>query len=365
MSVPRATAPPREPLDLVLHIGSGKTGTSSIQHFLDRNRSRLAELGCLYPRTPGATRHVRLGLSIQSEDALDGWVNWHRQRATSLEAFRTSFRRRLLREIGDSGLTRVLFSDEALYGSPNDALRRLCEFVDRIAGSLRLVVYLRRQDDHLVSRYQQVVKTGETRPLAEWVRESDLSATYDYYLRLRTWERLLEPDHFEVRRFEPDSLVDGSLFQDFLEAVGIDARAEEMDAGGTSRNVSLDAESVEFLRLLNRYRVENKGARVGLIDNRALVTRLAEHSTGPVPTLSTDLLDEFMAQWAEGNEAVARRYLCDDSGQLFRTPRKSDNTTTEQCLDPSRIGHFAALLDLPEQLHVPLRRMAERDATIS
>jgi hypothetical protein len=62
---------------------------------------------------------------------------------------------------------------------------------------------------------------------------------------------------------------------------------------------------------------------------------------------------------------VARRYLCDDSGQLFRTPRKSDNTTTEQCLDPSRIGHFAALLDLPEQLHVPLRRMAERDATIS
>jgi hypothetical protein len=113
---------------------------------------------------------------------------------------------------------------------------------------------------------------------------------------------------------------------------------------------------------LNLYRVEYEGASVGLIDNRTLVTRLAEHSTGPIPTLPADVLDGFMAQWAEGNQAVARRYLRDGSGELFRMPRKTDHTTTEQCLDPSRIGHFAALLDLPEQQHLPLRKMAEREA---
>jgi hypothetical protein len=362
MPVPQGTALPRYPLDLVVHIGSGKTGTSSIQHFLNRNRARLAELGYLYPRTPGATRHVRLGLAFQPEDALGGFVNWHRQGASSPNAFRRSFRRRLFREIDKSGLTRVLFSDEALYGSPNPALRRLRDFVDQIARRLKVVVYLRRQDDHLVSRYQQVVKVGETRRLVGWAREMQLSESYDYSLRLRTWQRLLDPDELVVRRFEHGSLVDGSLFQDFLESVGIEARAGALDQGGETRNVSLDAESVEFLRLLNLHRVENEGATVGLIDNRNWVRRLAEHSTGPIPTLPTVFLDAFMDRWADGNREVARRYLRDKSGELFRMPRKTENTTTEQCLDPARINHFVALLELPEHVLVPLRRIAEREA---
>lgn len=356
-----ATAPPSTPLDLVLHIGSGKTGTSSIQTFLHRNRDRLAELGYLYPRTPGPTRHIRLGLSIQPDDALDGLINWHRQNTSSPEAFRRSFRRRLLREIDESGLSRVLLSDEALYGSPKEALRRLGEFVDQIAGSLRLVVYLRRQDDHLVSRYQQVVKVGEVKRLAEWTRAFDLANPYDYNRRLRTWERLVEPDEFVVRRFERDSLVEGSLFQDFLEAVGIEARADEM-AQAPTRNTSLDAETVEFLRIFNLYRVEDEGARAGMIDNRAFVAELAEHSTGPVLTLPTGILDEFMAQWEEGNRAVAQRYLRDRGGELFRMPRRIENTTTEQHLDPDRLSHYITLLGLPEQMHAALRRVAEREA---
>ena len=230
-----------------------------------------------------------------------------------------------------------------------------------IARSLRLVVYLRRQDDHLVSHYQQRVRVGETRRLTEWAREPDLSDTYDYYFQLRTWERLLEPHEFVVRRFERHRFVDGSLFQDFLDAAGIDARAGDM-AQVPSRNLSLDAETVEFLRIFNLYRVENETARVGLIDNRSLVRRLAEHSTGSVLTLPTPFLDRFMAQWEEANRAVARRYLRDATEELFQVPRKTDNTTTEQHLDPDRLDHFLTLLDLPEQTHAPLRALVEREA---
>jgi hypothetical protein len=359
--VPAATAPPSTPLDLVLHIGSGKTGTSSIQTFMNRNRERLADLGQLYPKTPGVTRHIRLGLFIQPDGSLDDRIGWHRQRASSPEAFRKSFRRRLFREINESGLSRVLFSDEALYGSSRESLRRLSRFTHRIAGSLRLVVYLRRQDDHMASRYQQVVKIGETKRLTEWVNEPDLSDTYDYDARLRMWERVLDPDEFVVRRFERDSFVDGSLLQDFLDAAGIDARAEDM-AQGPSRNIRLDAESVEFLRVLNLYRVENEGARVGLIDNRKLVSRLVEQTRGPVLTLPTSSLDQFMERWEEGNRAVAQRYLHDGTGELFRMPRRTDNTTTEQHLDPDRLEHFLTLLELPEEIHAPLRRVVEREA---
>jgi hypothetical protein len=359
---PPDKSPLSQPLDLVLHIGSGKTGTSSIQFFLRDNRERLAELGTLYPKSPGPARHTRLSLFTKSDAELQSSPEWFRQKQSDPASFRKVFRRRLFSEIESSGLSRVLLSDEVLFGSSDGALRRLRRFTDRIAGSVRVVVYLRRQDDHLVSRYQQGVKIGYVLRLDEWAQE-DMSALYDYYARLSNWQRLLDPTQLVVRRFEPDSFADGSLFQDFLDAAGVDARAADL-APVPNRNDSLDAESVEFLRLLNIYRVENEGARVALIDNRRLVPRLAEASTGPVLTLPSAYLDEFMAQWEESNRRVAVDMLGDESGRLFRAPRKTRNTTTEQLLDPARLDYFLTLLELPEQMRAPLRDLAEREARV-
>jgi hypothetical protein len=361
IAVPAADAPPSDARDLVLHIGSGKTGTSSIQFFLHRNRARLAELGHLYPRSPGRRRHFRLSHFVQPDDALDGIPTWNRERFDSPDAFREAFQRQLGTEIKRSGLSHVVLSDEGLYGSPPTALQRLSWLADRLAGHLRLVVYLRRQDDHMVSRYQQVVKLGETRRLANRVRELNLTKTYDYHVRLQTWRRLLEPDEFVIRRFERDSFVNGSLYQDFLDATGIDVRADDLEQVRLM-NESLDAEAVEVMRMLNLLRKEDPTTAALLPENHDMVTRLAGDSDGPTLTMPEAFLDEFMAKWEESNQGVARELLGDESGQLFRTPRKTKNTTTEQRLDPDRLEHFLALLELPEQVHAPVRGLVEREA---
>jgi hypothetical protein len=353
----------RHPLDLVLHIGSGKTGTSSVQNFLHRNRDRLAELGHLYPRSPGRERHTQLGHFVMPDKQLVTINTWRSQELADPEEFRQDFRRRLVAEVNGSGLSHVLMSDEALYGAPTGALTRMRAFTDQVARTVRLVVYLRRQDDHLISRYQQVVKVGEVRRLAERTASMDLSWTYDYHARLSGWRRLLEPTELVVRRFEPDRFVDGSLYQDFLDAAGVDVRAEDLEQP-PNRNESLDADSVEFLRLLNLYRVEHEGARPGHINNRPLVVRLAEASSRPVLTLPPAVLDEFMSLWEESNRAVARDFLGDPRGELFRTPRKTSDTTSHQVLDPGRVDHFLELLELPGHLHAPLRALAEREAAV-
>jgi hypothetical protein len=359
--LPAPISSPSEPPDVVLHIGSGKTGTTSIQGFLRRNRESLAQLGLLFPRTPGRGRHVGLGLFVRPDAELARMIAWQHEGRSSPAEFREDFRRRLLGEIAGSGLSRVLFSDEGLFGSSDETLRGLRAFTDEIARSVRLVVYLRRQDDHLCSRYQQVVKTGEVRRLADRVEQVNLARIYDYHARLRTWARLLEPSEFVVRPFEQDRFVGESLYQDFLAASGVDARVAEL-RGVEVRNESMDAESVEFLRILNLYRVEHHAAVPGLIDNRGLGRRLAQASTGPTLTLSEAQLDEFMAQWETSNRAVAREFLGDETGRLFRAPCRPANTTTEQHLDPARLNHFLALLDVPEKMHAPLRGLVEREA---
>jgi hypothetical protein len=352
--------------ELVLHIGSGKTGTSSIQFLLGSNRRRLAEHGWLYPSVASDDwhRHTRFGLFVQSDERVVDEHAWRREQHATPAAFRKAFQRQLVTEIRKSGLSRVLLSDEALYGSPEEALRRLRRFTDRAAGRVRVLVYLRRQDDHLISRYQQVVKVGETRRLAERTREVDFSSPYDYHSRLSTWRRVVAPTEFVVRRFEPDRFVEGSLYQDFLDAAGLDIRASDLEPVEL-RNESLDAEAVEFLRLLNLHRVEAEGAQVGGINNRPFVVRLAAASSGPVLTLPEPVLDDFMALWQESNEAVARDFLGEPDGQLFRTPRRTRNTTTEQVLDPGRLKHYIDLLELPAELHAPLRCVAEAELRTS
>ena len=354
--------PPASPildqrLDLVLHIGSGKTGTSSLQRWLRHNRDVLARHGVLFPSSLGPRRHVWFGLFIRPDEDLVDARPYRAQGYPSPQEFRRGVQQQLFTEINRTAPAQVLISDEALYGSNLGSLERLRAFTDRHVRRLRLVCYLRRQDDHLVSRYQQVVKVGEVRTLGEYAAQLGHTKTYDYATRLDTWARMMEPDAFVVRRFERGDFFNDSLYADFLDATALDVSLDEL-AGVRTQNESLDAESVEFLRLLNLHRVTTEGAEVGMINNRPLVTRLARGSKGPTLTLPDADLDAFMARWESSNRAVAYRWLGGQE-ELFHAPRKTRGITTAQRLDPDRLEHFLALTELAEDLHAPLRRLVE------
>src|SRR5262245_51236242 len=292
--VPRSSS--RERPDLTLHIGTGKTGTSSIQVFLQRNRNRLAQRGYLYPRSPGPRRHLGLRL-FMSPAAFDELPERHQERLRSPQVLQ----RRLAREVERHASRRVLLSDESLFGSPERELQGLHQLTRDIGRELKILVYLRRQDDHVASRYQQVVKAGETRRMVERVQQLDLSRPYDYHARLCSWQQLMEPSEIVVRTFERGRFVDGSLYQDFLSAAGVDVQLEELE-DVEPVNESLDAESVEFLRILNLLRLEHPSAAASLGRGNFGMTRpLARASTGPTLTLPASVLDAFMAQWHETN----------------------------------------------------------------
>jgi hypothetical protein len=347
--------------DVVLHIGSGKTGTTSIQNFLHQNRRKLRRrAGLLVPKSPGVGRHIRLGLSIRSDEEMVKNVSYHRQGHDSPAALRESLHRALEQEINDAGLPRLLLSDEALYGASQDAVRRLHDYLGSIGGQLRVVVYLRRQDDHLASRYQQVVKVGETRRMADRVAEMDLSAPYDYHARLGIWRDHMAPDEMVVRPFQRDRFVDGDLMADFLDACAIDLPVTSLKSVRV-HNESLDAETVEFLRILNLHLVDDQGVERSRISHQKIVRRLIDGATGPTLTLPDDQLDEWMAQWEGTNRAVARDYL--GAEELFTAPRRDRSSTTEQRLDPDRLPHFLELAQVPKEHHAALRRIADREAT--
>ena len=281
---------------------------------------------------------------------------WHQLRAQSPERFRRRFRRRLMAEIADARPDCVVFSDEALYGLSRPSVARLREFVDELGGAVRLVVYVRRQDEHLTSYYQQHGKIGETRRLAEWAAD-DRASTYDYARRLARWEASMAPASLVVRRFERRAFTGGSLEADFLDAAGIIGIPP---VTVPRANESLDAETVEFLRVYNLYLVRHAGETAGLIDHRELVRRLQEHGTGPTLTLPDRQLEEFLARWQPSNAEVASKYF--GEAELFAGGRK-DGTTAVQHLDPDRVDHYLEIGELPRSVRDEVHGIAVAEAS--
>jgi hypothetical protein len=358
-----ATPGPREvPLrELTVHIGMDKTGTTSTQKFLATNRRRLAETGLLYPRSPGSPRHTRVSLSVKTDAQLAQTRAWYAQAASDPDEMRRAFRRGLQREIARSGAERMLLSDEVLYACPDDAVVRLGELGRRLARRVRVVVYLRRQDDHLLSGYQEVVKGGSALRLDEYAA-GDLSRTYDYRRRLAQWQDLMAPDELVVRPFDRARFPEGSLLHDFLDACAVPVPVEDLEPT-SDRNASLDAEAVEFLRLYNLHRQRVDGVPPPRVRNREVRKRLRSLPRGPVLTLPEATLDAFMECWQESNRAVARTHLADPGGELFPTDRGVRSATTEQHLEPARLEEIMAAVDLPEEDRDPLRRLAAQEAS--
>lgn len=348
-------------VDLVLHIGMTKTGSTSIQHFLRENRDALADHGWLYPRTPGKTRHVRLGFFVKSDEELAKTGAWVTGDYPEPAVFRKRFPKRLTAELVGSGLQRAILSEEFLWQATR--LSAVRELTAPIARSTRVVVYLRRQDDHLVSAYQQSVRGGDTQRIDSFAAVRGRSAAYDYASRLAGWQRDVAPDELVVRRFESAHFPGGSLYQDFLTSAGVDVAADGL-ATPPRRNESLDADAVEFVRIYNLHRIENEGLTPAQVRNGWVSQRLAAMpEQGPTLTVSPAVLDEVMARHAESNRVVAREHL-GLSGDLFEAPRKEGNTTTVQRLDPARVDTYLRVLEIPEEQHGPIRRIAEREAAL-
>ena len=184
-------------------------------------------------------------------------------------------------------------------------------------------------------------------------------AGYYYHARLSAWRDVFAPDELVVRPFERSSFVDGSLYADFLDAAGIDIAVPELTPSET-RSQSLDAETIEFLRILNLQRVE-QGAEAWLINNLEIVERLRQHYGGPTLTLPEATLDQVNERWQESNRSTAHDFLC--CGVLFREPRRQAGTTTEQRLDPARVDYFAALVGLPTDVTASLKGIVERESS--
>jgi hypothetical protein len=299
-------------MQCILHIGYNKTGTSSIQNFLERNREALRSQGLFYPGC-GIFDSAHYGVSR----FLVG------QPRSELVEAGADLPQRLRAEIAASGCSRVVISSEYFVLADPKQVAATRKFLDELgAASTRIVLYLRRHDEWFESLFNQALKTVDGASYEMDIRDYVLrilggsNPPVRYLKTIDRWAKAFGEESMAVRPFERAQFRNGDLVADFLGVIDPDLKLPAA-AAPLRQNESLDGGRAYLIGLLRRMPVsEHRNAMI----SHTLRMREAEVPFAPKdfgklsPAIRRSLLRFFQDEYAQ----IARKFLGRKDGKLFR-----------------------------------------------
>lgn len=307
---------------LYLHIGTPKTGTTAIQMMCWENADALAKKGICYPHLKYEYPRVRIR---RNGHFLVGQIFQNGKRRTKLEE-----------EIREEGVTTVLdefksfdsvvLSDENLWTAfakrGTAQLEYLKKRCDEAGVLLKVIVYLRRQDELLESWCKQQIKEIDRTFSKSSVEETyeGLKHAFSYYENVNMLAGAVGRENLVVKRFDRSDFVNGTIQSDFFGILGVDD-ISDLKADLEEPNTSLSGNVVEMVRALIKSTEFTPEYRWHIKTAARFASYNSEPSYRPA-FISDEEAAQFMDRFFEDNAKLAREYFGREDGVLFR-PRKA------------------------------------------
>ena len=314
-----------------LHIGANKTGTTALQSYCSIHEATLLERGIFYPRSGRAgVAHHRLGWAF---NALGPTV----APAGILQA--------LFEEIDASPAGDVLLSSETFF-----IKAQVEELASALAGrDVRIVVFLRRQDDWYEMMYKQFVKQPEFRvdtPIGETSAMRLLDSSLDYEAWIGRWADAFGRDRIVCRPYgtQGHGGIDSiSALFDLIGKPELASLERPTDAGAVNRSIMEPEFSA--VRLSNGIGLKADDRSRLLYHFQRARKRLTAVSSGG------QLLDEperaaMKARYRPGNERLFARFGQAVADGLFPDGPAADPLETAAGAGRSRYFDTAEILSL-------------------
>lgn len=334
--------------ELILHIGTEKTGTTSIQEFLAGNRDALLRKGIFVPRSLGEPAQRRLAVIANDDDFVDGFIlrEGLAERAVRVRT-REKWRRKFVAEVERSAASRWIISSEHLSSRlfrPTE-MQRLHDLLTPLFSRITVLVYLRDPLDAAVSLLSTKIKCGATTPRLP-APPTDSAACDDrswpsvchHRETLERWSAAFG-ECLSVRLFAPDTLEGGNILRDFRHAAQIPDDPEY--ALPPRHNESLSRAGIELLARVNR--------RVPVFVDDAvhgprgdLVAWFERHLSQQVRyTPSAREVADYDAAFRDSNEWVRQKYFPERT-RLFAPRRES--LAPETTFDAAAVDALAEMV---------------------
>lgn len=326
-----------------LCIGMQKTGTTSLQSFMRRNEAALAKQGYCYPlmdvKFPEPYYADRNAHFLVHQTESEGIVRRKKE-----EGYR------ILEELAGQ-YANIVLSDEILWYRCNQIenfWQDVIENFRKINCEVKVVAYLRRQDELIHSLWNQRVKGkgGITETFPSYLsnkgytffpsenQEPGLCASYTerdskvsyfplyYYENLKKIESHVGRENLYVRIFEPGQFEgeQHTLLSDYLKTLGISYN-EDFILEDEMKNDGLTNNFVEIKRIINGisdYKTMKNFLRGPLLAaNRCQMERYPDEKSS---VFSYEERVAFLKLFEDDNRKTAQEYFGRSDGVLFRKP---------------------------------------------
>ncbi|GAA1732217.1 hypothetical protein GCM10009809_29640 [Isoptericola hypogeus] len=348
----------------LVHIGTEKTGTTSIQEFLSSHRDQLDSVGMHFLRSAGERNNRWLPAACVDLDRPDDFFSTRGiEGAGAREQAVAGFVQRFHQELRSlpERTESVVISSEHLHSR----LVSQAE-VDRLAGLLgehvdevRVICYLRPQVDLCSSLYSTALRVGHTIDFETFLEQCHPgNPYYDYASLLDRWSSTFGRDSLTVRRY-PQDLRNGDLLDDFSQWLSIDNQAGR-GRDVSASNTSISTEGQWLALAINRAFPGSRSRDSEIVRARAVdlvARRLAGSGRQPDPASRQRIQSAF----DESNDAVRARFFPDD-GELFpgKPSRSTPPTDGDVGRDAAVVATTAEVLRLVADSAVERRRLVHR-----
>jgi hypothetical protein len=296
-------------MKLTIHIGTTKTGSTSIQAFLAANRDALAAQGVLYPLDLGPQHHVNATVAALSYGKSPDLLRFCKITDNEAhDAFRVETAAAFQRQLAQSSTVKhAIISSEHLHSrctAPQDIQRfrdLFCQGFDEV----EIVVYIRSQIDHMVSLFSTKLRHGFNGTLDDHIEAmlgKSNTAYFDLQNVITRWADVFGKDAVIVRPFAALDRKTGGAVSDFCAVTKIDTDVEGI-VQAAPQNESINAKGQELLMILN------KGAGIPIGARRDVVAWLEKEFNGSGFKPSPKAVKKVCARFEEGNAWVTQTYF--------------------------------------------------------
>ena len=297
---------------LLFHIGIPKTGTTSLQHFLYDNNEKLKNQGWYYPSFKEfQDKTIMRSVKVNGKLILDAFLKKD-------DKLFDECMRYILSHVKNYN---VIVSYETIWN-----LEYIENFFNKVLdyyNNVKVLVYLRRQDQYLESMYNQCVKSNvnETMTLSQFIEDAKQIKLTAYLDNLMKLENIFG-DNLIVRLFEKESFQGArrDTISDFLSVICLNETDEDWQfpENVENRNMSLGSRLLEIERIINKiYNSYNYYAPFENFIRKVNNDNISFGEKDYYKILSPNERKQILNEHEKENAEIARRYFNNTTGQLF------------------------------------------------